>query len=303
MKSTSLIEVQGLTKRFRGGTLAVNHLSLEIPYGKVIGLIGPNGAGKTTFMSLLAGLLRPTSGGLVWNTDLSSRKVLFAPQNPVFPRKAKVLDCVRLYASLDGFTGTTLDEEARRVLSSVALWEERSKYAEQLSEGMKKRLSVAQALIGAAPLVLLDEHTAMLDPENAVRIRHIIRAKSPAQTILVSSHNLAEVEEYCETVIILQNGQLVEAEEKANERDGTTSIQIAASNPLPEQWIQELNSWDSILEVDWTSGTRQARIVTTRSQAPVLLVEVTQSAQASGVEIQGIQQGESLEERFLKATR
>ena len=301
LSESVLVDVRELSKRFSSGTLAIDGLTVEIPRGKTIGLIGPNGAGKTTFMSLIAGLLRPSSGHIIWHSVSGERDVRFAPQNPTFPKQSTVLECIQLYGSLDGFRGTPLQEECKRVLNAVALWEERTKFAEQLSEGMKKRLSVAQALLGAPELVLLDEPTAMLDPENAVRIRHVIRAKSPAQTVLVSSHNLAEVEEYCDDVIILQAGKYVPHAPES--MSTSTTLQLTGKHPLPETWIAELERWQTIEYVEWQTGNRFVRLTAARTDAPRLLGELSQSAHAAGIEVQSIQQGETLEEKFLRATR
>lgn len=210
----SAIELVNVSKRF-GAKLAVNGVSLTVEEGACYGLIGPNGAGKTTTFSMLCGFLFPTEGELrILGVDPQKpgalrQRVGVLPQDAQLPTYARVGPLLSYWARLSGLESP--EAQARTALERVGLAETWNVEPSALSHGMAKRAAMAQALMGDPPVVLLDEPTAGLDPKIAAQIRQVIRDMKGRQTVVVSSHNLAELEELCDAAAILDRGQLVKA--------------------------------------------------------------------------------------------
>lgn len=208
------LRLHKLTKRF-GAKVAVDGVSLEIPTGTVYGLIGPNGAGKTTTFSMMAGFLEPSEGDLEIlghrPTDVAALKSRLGvlPQDAVLPRDEKVGDFLVYLARLQGADRPEADRAARSVLDEVEGKDWWKLKCNQLSHGMAKRVQLAQALLGDPEVVLLDEPTAGLDPRHAFEVRQLIKNRRGRCTMVVSSHNLHELEELCDAAAILDHGRLV----------------------------------------------------------------------------------------------
>ena len=210
----SLITTQGLSKHY-GKLRALDSLDLTLEAGAPIALVGPNGAGKTTLLSLLCGFIRPTAGtASVLGHAIGSRqlvgKVSALPQDANFDPRISIARQMRLLAQLQGMSASAAADEVERVLDIVQLSDISSKKPDELSHGMRKRLSLAQALIGQPELIMLDEPTAGIDPPNVKIIRDLIRAESANATFVISSHNLDELEKLCGSVVYLAAGKLVE---------------------------------------------------------------------------------------------
>ncbi|RKG92022.1 ABC transporter ATP-binding protein [Corallococcus terminator] len=208
------IELSGVSKHF-GPKVAVNAVSLTVRQGDVFGLIGPNGAGKTTTFSMMCGYLYPSAGSLkvmgVSPTTPGALKgrVGALPQDAVLPPGWEVGALLMYWARLSDLPQP--EHEARGALEKVGLMEAWKVQTQALSHGMAKRAAMAQALMGRPPLVLLDEPTAGLDPRIAAQVRQVIKDMKGTQTVVVSSHNLQELEELCDAAAILDKGSLAQA--------------------------------------------------------------------------------------------
>jgi ABC-type multidrug transport system ATPase subunit len=208
------VAIRGLTKRF-GQKVAVDNVSFEIEAGSVYGLIGPNGAGKTTTFSMMAGFLEPTEGGLevlgYSPRDVASLKSRLGvlPQDAVLPRDERTGEFLTYLARLQGDDRVEAERAARAVLEEVEGKDWWALKHGQLSHGMAKRVQLAQALLGDPEVVLLDEPTAGLDPRHAYEVRQLIKARRGRCTMIVSSHNLHELEEICDAACILDRGRVV----------------------------------------------------------------------------------------------
>lgn len=298
------LRFDGVSKSY-GSTLALKDISLTIPTGKRIGLVGPNGAGKTTLLSILAGLT-PSYNGTVHGLPKGvspTTTIAYAPQDPTFPHRTGVLRLALFYAQLAGFTGSHAKQEAQRVLEAVDLWEHRTKASRALSHGMLKRLSVAQALIGSAPLVLLDEPTAGLDPENARRLRNIVIAKSPAQTLILSSHNLAEIEECCDHLILLSEGSLVSCESMESFRGTGETINLLLEAPPEKALLKALRALDGVQKVECPDGKTRVTIEVSATAIEEVMAKALMACNTHKASVQSLQRGQALEARFLDATQ
>ncbi|MEV6630313.1 ABC transporter ATP-binding protein [Actinoplanes sp. NPDC051470] len=212
------IDIDRLTKRYRGGVTALDGLSLEVPTG-MFGLLGANGAGKTTLMRILAGLLRPTGGSVrVGEHDVTTRagraavrRVLgYLPQElGVYPDLSarEFLDYVALLKGIDDRT-----ERRRRVgevLEIVALAGDAGRKLKGYSGGMRRRVGIAQALLAGPRLLIVDEPTAGLDPEERIRFRTLLAQLAGDRTVLLSTHIVDDVAQTCRELAVLASGALV----------------------------------------------------------------------------------------------
>src|SRR5580658_1187682 len=213
------IRLTKVSKAF-GPKVAVDHITLQIEAGSVFGLIGPNGAGKTTTFSMLAGYLKPTSGSVEVlgfapdQVEALRSRLGVLPQDAVLPSADRVGEFLTDMARLQGMPARKAAGVARDALNEVdgrAWWNVK---CGALSHGMAKRVQLAQALLGDPDVVLLDEPTAGLDPRIAYEVRQLIKSRkgrydARSCTIVISSHNLQELEEICDGAAILDRGHLV----------------------------------------------------------------------------------------------
>ena len=208
------VRVKGLTKRF-GTKTAVDGVSFEIAPGQVFGLIGPNGAGKTTTFSLLAGYLTPSEGTVEvlghppTAVDALRARLGVLPQDALLPASDTVGDFLVHMARLQNVPKAKAETCAREALDEVNGREWWSQRCGSLSHGMAKRVALAQALLGDPDVVLLDEPTAGLDPRVAYEVRQLVKSLKGKCTVIISSHNLQELEEVCDAAAILDHGKLI----------------------------------------------------------------------------------------------
>ena len=209
------IELTELRKRY-GTKDVVDGLSLEIGPG-VTGLLGPNGAGKTTLMRMLATVLAPTGGSMrllgrdpddpAERTDLR-RRLGYMPQEPGFHRQFTAFEFVDYVAILKEMTDTKArHREVRRVLEAVGLADVSGRRIRKLSGGMRKRVALAQALLGDPQLLVLDEPASALDPEQRMRFRALASELGEGRVVLVSTHQTEDVAALCQRVIVLRDGR------------------------------------------------------------------------------------------------
>lgn len=209
----SVIRLRGVRKLY-GKTAAVDGLDLDVPRGSVFGLLGPNGAGKSTTFGMLCGWIHPTSGTTevlgVTGSQLHTLRgrVAAQPQDAHFPASVSIRLQLAHFARLSGVPANRADAEALRVLEIVGLTDAANKTGAQLSHGMHKRVGLAQALVGEPEVLFLDEPTSGLDPRTAHLIKQRIAALAPKATVVLSSHNLVEVQEICTHGAILDHGRL-----------------------------------------------------------------------------------------------
>jgi len=248
----SIITTNALSKNY-GSVKALDSLDLSLDAGDPIALIGPNGAGKTTLFSLLCGYVRSSSGnatilGHPVGSGALNGKLAALPQDAHLDPRFSVQRQLRLLARLQGFGGLKAAKEVQRVLDIVQLGDAGAKKPGELSHGMRKRVSLAQTLMGEPELVLLDEPTAGIDPPNVKIIRDLIRSESSNATFVISSHNLDELEKLCSSVVYLSSGKLVESgpiDESAD--DGYLTIRVPS---VPEeQFIRECKKLVGVLDV------------------------------------------------------
>jgi len=208
-----MIEVQNLTKRYNN-FLAVDQISFTAKTGEVVGLLGPNGAGKTTTMRMLTGFMPPTEGSAkisgfdVTQDSMEVRKrVGYLPERvPIYPDMT-VKGYIAFWAKLRGIRNP--NKQVEHVLETVNLSDRRNTLVRNLSKGMRQRLGLAQALVHDPEVVILDEPTIGIDPQQVIEVRDSVRQLGKKHTVLFSTHILSEAEQVCDRVIIINKGHIV----------------------------------------------------------------------------------------------
>ena len=211
------IIIKNLNKIYPNGNHALKDVNLEIPAG-MFGLLGPNGAGKSTLMRILVALMEPTSGQVeICGYDLmKQRKEIrgilgYLPQDFRFFAKYKTYEFLDYAARLSGMTHSRQRKQAvDEMLENVGLFDVRERYANKLSGGMKRRLGIAQALIGNPDIVLLDEPTAGLDPEERLNFKNVVREIKKDRCVVLSTHIITDIESLCDKILILSNGVITQ---------------------------------------------------------------------------------------------
>ena len=210
------IKIENLNKIYRGGSYAIKNLNLEIPNG-MFGLLGPNGAGKSTLMRILVTLMKPSSGKVtVDDLDLMKnrreiRSMLgYLPQDFSFFSKLKTYEFLDYAARLAGMKNSAARRTAvDQMLEEVGLFEARDRNANKLSGGMKRRLGIAQALINDPKIIIVDEPTTGLDPEERIRFRNLLSTISTRDVIIIlSTHIVGDISSTCDNMALLNQGKL-----------------------------------------------------------------------------------------------
>lgn len=207
-----IIDVKHVSKRY-GDKLALNDVQFCLEKGAPVALVGPNGAGKTTLFSLLCGYMQPSSGTISVLGHSPGSSALFSrlsalPQDAQLDPRFSIATQLNFYARLQGMSGKHAKRDTARVLEMVALTDASNSQPSELSHGMRKRATIAQALLGSPDIVMLDEATAGLDPANAKEIRAIVSEQASEVNFILSSHDLSELERLCDQVLYLEAGQL-----------------------------------------------------------------------------------------------
>ena len=225
------IKVDHILKQY-GDQKAVDHISFEVGSGEIVGFLGPNGAGKSTTMKMITGFLRPDEGQITvcgipveGEAIATKKKIGYLPElNPLY-HEMYVREYLGMMAGLHKIKGPA--ERIEAVIQLTGLTPEAHKEIGQLSKGYKQRVGLAAALLHDPEVLILDEPTTGLDPNQIVEIREVIRGLGKNKTILFSTHILQEVEALCERVIVVNKGKIV-----ANDSIGNLKKQPSSSNIL-----------------------------------------------------------------------
>ena len=294
----NVVHCQGLTKRY-GSTHAIDQLTLELNAGEPIALIGPNGAGKTTLISLICGFIRPSEGqvsilGHEPGAAALSGQLAALPQDALLDPRLNVGRQLRFFARLQGLSKREASAEVDRVLDTVDLKDSASSRPTDLSHGMRKRIAIAQSLIGSPRLVLLDEPTAGIDPPNARMIRDLVREQSANTTFIVSSHNLDELERLCGSVVYLENGRLVSFD-AVNDDESHDILTLRTANMAADEFIPLCRQIPHVKDV---SQTMQGDYLIETDNDMLASIAVLQLLAENGWRYRHLARGKSLEERL-----
>jgi ABC-type multidrug transport system ATPase subunit len=309
------VRLRQVTKRF-GNKTAVDGVTMAVAAGSVFGLIGPNGAGKTTTFSMLAGYLQPTSGTLEVLgfapsavNELRSRLGVL-PQDALLPPHDLVGELLMHMARLQGIAAGEVRELAKQTLAEVEGADWWSQKCGSLSHGMAKRVALAQAFLGSPDVVLLDEPTSGLDPRVAYEMRQLVKAKKGRSTIIISSHNLQELEEICDAAVILDRGRIVAQGPMSELTAANEEIRIklragtrrgTEPGQVPMAALQEIPMVRTA-DYDEDTGELLVSFERSKSDAETVIGAVLWVLLNAKVLISGVSKGRGLEQRVMDLT-
>ena len=237
-----ILDIRNLSKTYKGGTVALEGVDLQIRKGEIFALLGPNGAGKTTLIGAVCGLLRPSGGTIeAFGLDVQRhwrevrRKIGLVPQELAFDMFARVDHSVNFSRGMFGFAPNPARIE--QVLRSLSLWDKREAKIRELSGGMKRRVMIAKALSHDPELLFLDEPTAGVDVELRRDMWNLVRElRESGVTIILTTHYIEEAEEMADRVGVINKGRLLLVDDKAAimAKLGSTEARITLSEPLAE---------------------------------------------------------------------
>ncbi len=245
------ITIQNLTKRY-GSQRAVDNLSFEVKAGEILGFLGPNGAGKSTTMKMITGYLGIGNGDIQigdksvreHNDDLK-RFIGYLPENNPLYLDMPVIDYLEFCASLQGVPKERVDERVRLMVKLCGLNAEKHKKIGELSKGYRQRVGLAQAMIHDPEILILDEPTTGLDPNQIVEIRRLIRELGKEKTVILSTHILPEVEATCDRILIINKGKIVAdgtADTLRNQATGQELLKVRIEDGEVAQILDALRS-------------------------------------------------------------
>ncbi|GAB1350548.1 ATP-binding cassette domain-containing protein [Ignavibacteriales bacterium] len=241
------IKLENVTRLY-GEQRAVDDISFEVKTGEIVGFLGPNGAGKTTTMKMITGFLAPTSGTIsingipVWEDPFAVKKITgYLPENNPLYHEMFVTDYLRYVAELQQVPQNMIPSKIREMVAVCGLDREKHKKIGELSKGFRQRVGLAQALIHDPQILILDEPTTGLDPNQIIEIRNLIKEAGKEKTVILSTHILPEVEAISDRILIINDGILV--------ADGT-----------PEE-LKRASSGESILRIRLEVSQDQSDVI------------------------------------------
>lgn len=210
-----MIEVKNLTKRY-GNTLAVDNISFTIETGKIYGLLGPNGAGKSTTMNIITGCLAATSGEVlingysIFDEPVEAKKYIgYLPEQPPLYTDMTPAEYLYFVAEAKGVRADEIPRAVEEVMEETGITDVADRLIKNLSKGYRQRVGIAQAMLGSPEVIILDEPTVGLDPQQIIEIRELIKSLGRDRTVILSSHILPEVSAICDDIIIISHGKIV----------------------------------------------------------------------------------------------
>ncbi len=236
--SNAMIEARDLSKSY-GQVDALKDVSFEVSRGEVLGFLGPNGAGKTTTMKILTCFIAPSGGTAsingadVFDDPMGVRRSIgYLPESTPLYTEMLVLEYLEFVAKMRGYTGTDARKRIKKAVEQTSLGDVIAKEIRQLSKGFRQRVGLAQALVHEPPVLILDEPMSGLDPNQASEIRDLIKEIGRERTVILSTHDLGEVQVTCDRVLIISKGKLVadDTPEELRERSGKASYRITVAD-------------------------------------------------------------------------
>jgi len=303
-----VLTVTGLAKRFKG-VAAISDLTLRVPANCVYGLIGPNGAGKTTLFSLIGGFLRPDAGVIrlgdrdLLQDGLPLGRIGILPQDALFQRNVPILDQLSFFLRLGGMGAAAARAEVMATLALVGLQDLSRASVASFSHGMIRRLALAQAFLGRPELILLDEPTAGLDPEQTQVVCRLITALKSSATVLVSSHHLDQLQSIGDEVAVINRGRVVAAGPVADFLGAGRRLRLTLNRAVPEELLATLRALPDLLAVIVPSPAALTLTMRPSAEADRTLGLCLQALLAQGLVPRAIEPAQSLESEVVALLR
>ncbi len=249
------ISIENLSKSY-GPQKAVDNISFKVNTGEILGFLGPNGAGKTTTMKMITNFIQPDSGDIQINDQSIKRhdfklNIGYLPEHNPLYLDMPVIDYLAFCAKLQGLQKDELDTQIIKMVRLCGLDAEKHKKIGELSKGYRQRVGLAQAMIHDPEILILDEPTTGLDPNQIVEIRELIKTIGREKTVILSTHILPEVEATCDRILIINNGEIVADGTPASLRtqaQGQQILTLTIEDGSPDDIRKKLNSLANIEE-------------------------------------------------------
>ena len=331
-----MIKVEGLSKIY-GDHIAVDDISFEVKEGHIYGFLGPNGAGKSTTMNIITGYISPSAGtvevnGFVMGKDtLKAKKSIgYLPEIPPLYPDMTVKEYLTFVAKIKGVEKDKRAEEIERVMKATDIEDMSARLIKHLSKGYKQRVGIAQAILGSPKVIILDEPTVGLDPEQIIEVRNLIKSLKGEHTVILSSHILSEISATCDEVLVIANGRMVACDTTENllknhKNVKTIKLNVKGAKDKIEEVLKGIDSLDevefiedkgesSLFEVtcdsskdvreDISFALSDARLLIlemseeTSSLEDIYLTLVKEADEAYEAELKAIREGTDLDEVF-----
>lgn len=259
------ILIENLTKKY-GEQKAVNNISFEVKTGEVVGFLGPNGAGKSTTMKMITCFMSPSSGdvrldglSILDQPEEVKKKIGYLPENNPLYTDMPIVEYLRFAAEIQGVEPSKISARIGEMIEMCGLDLEKHKKINELSKGYRQRVGLAQAMIHDPEVLILDEPTTGLDPNQIIEIRKLIKELGKEKTVILSSHILSEVEATCDRILIINRGRIVadgssETLRKQSQGQELLNIQIEADANDVKAELLALATVETVTAVDGKSG-------------------------------------------------
>lgn len=253
------IKIENLSKVY-GSQKAVNNISFEVKTGEILGFLGPNGAGKSTTMKMITGYMGIGEGEITIgnlsvreNADEIKKYIGYLPENNPLYLEMAVMDYLYFCADLQGVEKDQIDGQVKKMIKICGLNAEKHKNIGELSKGYKQRVGLAQALIHNPQVLILDEPTTGLDPNQIVEIRKLIREIGKEKTVVLCTHILPEVEATCDRILIINKGVIVAdgtAENLRKQAEGKEILKVCIEDASIDEILSELKKMESLNHIE-----------------------------------------------------
>ncbi len=309
-----MIEVKNITKVY-GNHIAVDHVSFTIDPGKIYGFLGPNGAGKTTTMNIITGCLAATEGTVtvdghdIFEEPILAKKCIgYLPEMPPLYMDMTVIDYLRFVAEAKGVPKKQMSAEVARVMKKTDVTSMRLRLIKNLSKGYRQRVGLAQAILGDPKVIIMDEPTVGLDPQQLIEIRELIRQLGREHTVMLSSHIMQEISAVCDMILIISNGKLVAQDTPENlemlaQHEQTMKLTVCGDEQQVRAIIRSLNGAVELHAVK-TSGINETELeiaLVTEEDVREKLFYAFADAKCAIVSM--VREKQSLEDVFLSLTK
>jgi ABC-2 type transport system ATP-binding protein len=302
-----MIEVNNLSKKY-GELLAIDDISFKVETGEILGFLGPNGAGKTTTMRILTGYMPPSDGTArvagydVFDQPLKVKeKIGYLPENAPLYGHMTVRDYLLFMAEIKGVKRKERKSRVERVIKDCWLEDVQRRLIAHLSKGYKQRVGIAQALVHDPPVLVLDEPTIGLDPNQIIQVRNMIKGLKNNHTIILSTHILPEVSMTCDRIIIIAKGRLVAVDTPdslSRRLRGSERVYLETSGPA-EEVLNKIKAQAGVMNVEPEGAGYLIESQLKHDIRPQLAATIVNS----GWELRELRSvGMSLEEVFLQLT-
>lgn len=269
------IIIENLTKKY-GSQKAVDNISFHVKTGEVLGFLGPNGAGKTTTMKILAGLISPNKGIArigdysVKDDSAEVKKLIgYLPENNPLYLEMPVIDYLKFAAEIQGVAKNKIRSRIREMIRICGLNVEKHKKIGELSKGYRQRVGLAQAMIHDPKVLILDEPTTGLDPNQIMEIRRLIKEIGKEKTVILSTHILPEVEATCDRILIISKGKIVAdgtSENLRRQSQGRELLRVRIEDAERNDVFTQLQSLPHVGLVDFIRGIDNCYEVQSRGE-------------------------------------